>query len=97
LILQWLLWVIGIPVLIGFPINHVSIIYGTFMSSISLSAAWGLRIPYGSNYHYSCKVVASTTPGRSQTRNPGALQRSARQLNDKKFLKHNLMLRNELL
>jgi len=28
------------------------------------------------------KVVASTTPGRSQTRDPGALQRSARHLND---------------
>jgi len=49
------------------------------------------------------KVVASTTPGRSQTRNPGALQRSARQLNDNFmlndnfFLKDNLMLYNELL
>ena len=49
------------------------------------------------------KVVASTTPGRSQTRDPGALQRSARQLNDNFmlndifFLKHNSMLHNELL
>jgi len=53
--------------------------------------------------HNRAKVVASTTPGRSQTRDPGALQRSARQLNDNFmlndnfFLKDNLMLYNELL
>jgi len=38
------------------------------------------------------KVVASTTPGRSQTRDPGALQRSARQLNNNFRLNHNTQI-----